>query len=444
MACYNYTVRNDSSTETQVRYVKCGGGSGFVYVEIGNSTTICADEGSVIPPPNFTVTLGGTCTGGTEPPPPEPTPPPPPEEEPVTVTPAVGVPIVYKEQIVLSRSPFNFKLTSTVLFDNVAIDMYLYTGDRTAKPALPTYNFTKKVIQAGQIDISIEIHQMLNDMVKANLTNVTGVQTTTLNSSVWCYLDATILMGTTELYKINQQLLAVDGFGYHTELFNPVIQTKVLSSVQEHLIYNSLPYNVYFKTDGLTDIIINGTAVVFTFDSTYSNQVIASIDVSDYIGVDEKFTAQFVYETGIETHTFTVKEECKYPVISCIFKNKYGYWQTIFFNKLSKKGLNITNSSYQPIVSSHGEYDLMSHNERTTEIKGSKTITANTDFIPEELNRLFEELYFSEFIYIKEGSQILPVNLNRKTWEEKTKIKDKLIQYAMDFKYSFNLINQVT
>lgn len=444
MACFNYTITNDSSEQTQVRYINCNSISSFVYVSIGNSVVVCATEGSVITLSGFSVVQGGTCTTGTPPPAPEPTPPPAPEEETVTVAPSAGAPIVYEQRTVLSRSPFNFKLTSDVLFDNVAIEMYLYTGDKIAdRPVLPTYNFTKKVIQAGQTDISIEIHQQINDFISANYEKVTGLSTILNTESIWCYLDAKIFLVDTEIYRVQQQLLGIDGFGYHTELFNPEPQKKVLSDINEHIIYNGSAYRLYFSTSGLTDIIVNGTAVAHSFNPDVSNQAIASIDVTDYKGTDTSFTAQFAYETGLEEHSFTYKEECKYPLINCIFKNRYGFYQKIAFNKLSKKSIDVESSEFKPIISKFGKYNLNSHQKQTYNHQGTEKISVNTDFLPESYNGLFTELFLSNSIYLEENGVALPVNLNKKTLEKKTKLNDKLINYTMDFEYSFNLINQV-
>ena len=369
-----------------------------------------------------------------------------PYEPPVTIPPEIGVPIVYDERIVLSRSPFNFKLTSLVLFDNVTIDMYLYSGDRNLdKPVLPTYQFTKKVIQAGQTNISIEISKMLNDMVKADYYDIatSGANTTSTSEAVWCYLDAKILLGVTEIYRVQQQLLAVDGFGYHTELFNPVIQTNVLSTINEHIIYNGSKYPLYFKTENLTAININGANVPFTFNTDYSNQMIAYVNATNYANLSKTFIADFTYTGGVERHYFTNKTECRNPLINCIFKNKNGFWQTIAFNKLSKKSIDIESSDYMPVISVFGEYSLKSHGKRTTNINAKEKISVNTDFLPESQNQLFTELMLSEFIYLEEAGQILPVTLNKKSFEKKTKLNNKLIQYTMDFEYAFNLMNQV-
>jgi hypothetical protein len=46
-------------------------------------------------------------------------------------------------------------------------------------------------------------------------------------------------------------------------------------------------------------------------------------------------------------------------------------------------------------------------------------------------------------IYLELNGQYLPVNLVKKSLEKKQKVFDKLIQYGLDFEYSFNLINKV-
>ena len=72
-----------------------------------------------------------------------------------------------------------------------------------------------------------------------------------------------------------------------------------------------------------------------------------------------------------------------------------------------------------------------------------KRKTCNTDNLPEYYNVLFDELMLSEFVYLENNGQYLPVNVNKKSFERKQRQFDKLIQYTMDFEYSFNKINQV-
>ena len=128
---------------------------------------------------------------------------------------------------------------------------------------------------------------------------------------------------------------------------------------------------------------------------------------------------------------------------NCFFKNKYGFWQSIPFNLRSKTTLNVESAEYSPIISTYGQYSLKSHNTKTYLPTSKEVITVNTDFLPEAYNALIDELFESEFVYLENEGEYLPVNLNKNSIDKKTKRFEKLIQYTLDFKYSFNKRNTV-
>jgi hypothetical protein len=140
-------------------------------------------------------------------------------------------------------------------------------------------------VLALQPTISFDIHKIVNDYVKNNYTNefAAGANTTSTLDSVWCYVDAEIYQNFTFKYRILQQLLIVDGFGYTTELANPPINKKVLSSIN-HVVYSGAKYPLYFITKDLTSITVNGTNVPFTYNQSFNNQLIGYVNISDYIG----------------------------------------------------------------------------------------------------------------------------------------------------------------
>lgn len=355
-------------------------------------------------------------------------------------------PIVEETKIILSRSPYFFKATPTVLYDTMKLDIYIYRGHKVDNiSTLPNFQASKSVIQAGQPVISIDIHKLVNDFVQNEFSQTisTGVQTTNQLDSVWVYIDAGIYLDGVLLNTIEETVLAVDGFGYHQELANPTVNKKVLSSINNHIIYNNSKYPLYFISKDLESITINGTTVPFTLDENYNNQYIGYVDVTQYAGVSTSFNAVFVYDTETVTHSFKLETECRNELINCIFKNKFGYWQKIPFNKLSKLSLDVESQDYTPFISYFGSYNLNQHNKRSYLTNGVEKIVVNTDFLPEEYNILFKELMLSEQIYLEQGATILPVNLNKKSFEYKTKLKNKLIQYSMDFEYSFKTINNI-
>jgi hypothetical protein len=96
-----------------------------------------------------------------------------------------------------------------------------------------------------------------------------------------------------------------------------------------------------------------------------------------------------------------------------------------------------------PVVSVNGAYSLQSHNKKTYQPSAKEVITCNTDFLPEYYNDIIDEMMLSEFVYLENSGVYLPVNLNKKSYDKKTRTFDKLIQYTFDFEYSFNKMNTV-
>lgn len=355
-------------------------------------------------------------------------------------------PVVYDDEVILSRSPYFFSVSPTDLYDSIRADIYVYRGHKVDdKPLLPNFQLSKFVLQAGQPKISINVNKLVNDFVQNSFNqNISvGVQTTSQLDSVWVYVDAGVYLNNVLLYPVTQTLLALDGFGYHQELSNPVLNKKVLSTINNHIVYNNSKYPLYFVSKDLVSITINDTSVPFTLDENYNNQYIGYVDVMQYADGDTNFNAVFVYDDETITHTIEVKTECRNNLINCIFKNKYGFWQKIPFNKLSKKSLDIESQDYTPFISDFGSYNLNQHNKRSYLTNGKEKIVTNTDFLPEYYNNLFKELMLSEQIYLEENNVVLPVNINKRSLQYKTKLNDKLIQYSLDFEYSFNALNNV-
>ena len=105
--------------------------------------------------------------------------------------------------------------------------------------------------------------------------------------------------------------------------------------------------------------------------------------------------------------------------------------------------MNVDSSEYMPVVSVFGEYSLQSHNKKTYQPTAKEVITCNTDYLPEYINGLIDEMMLSEFVYLENNGTYLPVTVNKKSYDKKTRNFDKLIQYTFDFEYSFSKMNNV-
>ena len=355
---------------------------------------------------------------------------------------------ITRDEIILSRSPYNVFIEPTVLFDSAEIEMRLYRGEFDVdKPNTPQFTLSSQVIKAGQTKINFEVAKFVNDYCKSNIpTFGIGVNTSTAFDSVWLETTLNAFYQGSNIGQQVKNFYAVDGFGYHTELMNPKLQTNVLSSITNHIVYMYSDYPIYFVSEGLLSIKVGGVSQPFGLNPEFNNQLVSYINMNSYLEdetLGSPFLVRFTYETGNEDHYITIENSCKYPLYNCFFKNKYGVWQSIPFSLRNKQSFDVESSEYMPIISSFGEYSLQSHQQKTFNPNAKEKITCNTDYLPEYYNLLFDELMLSEFVYLENDGQYLPVNVNKKSFERKTRLFDKLIQYTMEFEYSFNKINQV-
>ena len=77
---------------------------------------------------------------------------------------------------------------------------------------------------------------------------------------------------------------------------------------------------------------------------------------------------------------------------------------------------------------------------QTFNINGSEKITLHTGYVPESYSQSIKELLLSEKVLLDN----VPVKVNTKSFESKTKLKANNISYEIEFQYAFDLINNVT
>jgi hypothetical protein len=199
---------------------------------------------------------------------------------------------------------------------------------------------------------------------------------------------------------------------------------------------------VHFLTKDLTSLTVNGTGVTVTANNDLNYENVMSINLNDYDASANSIVLVFTYPTEVRTITFTVKDECKYDVVNCVFINRFGVPQSMFFTKAQKRGDEIESSEYRGLISEFGVYNSTQHVYKTFNSNGRTKLSCNTDYLNESDNDIFRELMLSESVWLIEDNTINPVVIDKKTIDYKTSLVDKLIQYTLDFKYSFDIINQ--
>ena len=178
----------------------------------------------------------------------------------------------------------------------------------------------------------------------------------------------------------------------------------------------------------------------------YTITVPTSLDSSElvqYVWVDisEATTDEYVEITyNGETITLLIQDECRYTPIDIFFQNKEGAQQVLTFFKAQTESLSVTSEEFQ---ASRGQANLGNHQYIKYNVQGRQKLKVNSGFVNEEMNETFKQLFLSQRVWKYENGIFTPLNLSSKSFEYKTRQKDRLINYELDFEFAFNEINNI-
>lgn len=179
----------------------------------------------------------------------------------------------------------------------------------------------------------------------------------------------------------------------------------------------------------------------FTTDATFESSEKISyvwVNVEDLINdtsIQITFNGQVV--------TLNVVEECRFDPVNILFQNKEGAEQTLQFFKQRADTLDVVSEQFE---SDRGQPKDSFHQFVKFNVNGRTKFTVNSGFVSEDLNETFRQLFLSERIWWIEDvtvPTITPINISSTTFEFKTRQKDRLINYEVEFEFAFNEINTI-
>ncbi len=141
---------------------------------------------------------------------------------------------------------------------------------------------------------------------------------------------------------------------------------------------------------------------------------------------------------------FEEKCEEKYPNVRIKWKNRYGQYDYLNFDMVSREAFSTTRKTYQPQVGSWNsttlEYNQFESSIQNYVSDSTQTISVNSDWLSEDYNELIKQLVSSDEIYwiYNDEGDVRPLAITTSNIRFKTGVVDKLIQYSFDFKYGQN------
>ena len=373
----------------------------------------------------------------------------------------------------LAQSPIIFTLSeNTPVYTSSSFqyvgELYYWTGSLTNSSSFSDYTIVKfpNTATVGIFDLNRIINSTLTDLAQANSSSVTYYAV----DFYYQYLSGSTYVTSSHLKSDTYK--ALDGYGVFQE---PIGQNITSASVhwplmtsgpvtQSALITNEGYSGVYTGTaGGLEPTKIVYTSNVGNGDYFVSSSTSSSGQIYRYpIGPAESGFP--LSTTGLEYYTVqaysgstalgtSIKYDIvcnqKYPNVRVKFKNRFGQFDWINFNMVSRQSFGTERKTYQPQLGSW-ESSTFGYNNYDTAtqayiVDSKQMLSVNTYWLPEDYNDIIKQLLVSDEIYwiTDEVSGVLkPLTIVTQNILFKTSVVDKLIQYQFDFQLgqSFKLI----
>jgi hypothetical protein len=325
------------------------------------------------------------------------------------------------------------------------IQIFLWNGNTTPMPASPAYTLSKQIPSSSSPATYYDLSPYIREFINHNTLQAITTSNAPTPSAQWCWIGIKtfkkttggfVQFGTTLTYR------AYEGYGNYTDGANPNLS-------RIHL--DAGTYNYYLDGTGnyghLTIENISGDTIKYTNLVTGANNTssLGALNVQDYPRVYSTYLSAgnkveiINAGTTVWTATFQPKAECKYTPIRCDFVNKFGAWQTEWFFKASNRAINVENTEYNLMPATYPAYDIQEGQRKVFNTNAKEQVKVNTDWVNESYSEVIRQLMLSERILLDKS----PVKINTKSTELFKSINTHLINYQLDFEYSYDTINSV-
>jgi hypothetical protein len=356
--------------------------------------------------------------------------------------------------IINARSPYFVTVNESGQVGS-KIELRLW-NDGSSRPTVATYTFAKSIASTTQranvYNISPYIREYIDNVAPDDTTELMWVNVEVKRfkeTSVGTYGSA---LDTTTHAGVNGYTLYTDGYNKtdasstFVVLANPNIEIKYKEGIAEA----NYPYvNVYADVTSPAEIL-----AVYK-DKHGRNEVTVTYDTGDKGVLKIPFrTTSTKYNKGNTldikwrptgeytdvTKSFVVTPICesKYTPVVCQFINRFGGWQFLTFFKAQTNSIQVQGTTYK-LLPSAVNYDTSRAQTKSINVNGMQSIRLNTGWVNQNYNELIQDLMLSETILL-DG---VPVEIKTSATDLKTSLKDRNINYEMEFEYAFSLINNV-
>jgi hypothetical protein len=307
----------------------------------------------------------------------------------------------------------------------------------TTEPTTPNYTLTKSVPSPTQTDIAWNVSNFAKEFIKP-IAPVAVKEPTEEDVKCWCYMKVVRYSDDAELD--DETFVCLNGYTNYSSGYNNdstdnrlILRTNILHKYNSNYGYfniiitgdSEFPLNVVYKNLANIDLILTGGEIYnykipFVWNDTFTNEIILT---------QEDTFANILVEQICEP---------KYTPITCTFINRFGGWQYLTFFKANQQGIDVKSKDYNLLPSSI-DYNPLQGQKQRFNFQGTQKIKCNTGWVDENYSELIQDLMLSEVVLLDNK----PAVVKSQSFDIKTHLKDKNINYEVEFEYNYGLINDV-
>ena len=287
--------------------------------------------------------------------------------------------------IVRARSPY-------IIFINEVgqtsgkLELRIWKNGET-KPTLPTYSFTKSIPSATQTKLTFNISPYLKDFISNELIYV---------DTWYCYFECRLFSNNVELTAQKKEGLAVNGYTTFTQGLN----------------YTENNWMRF--TNVKRQIKVGSTNKLHSYNSLLN-------EITEVTATNVEQTCEPILDPQLVQ-----------------FVNRYGGLDFIWFFKMRTDSITTEAKEYK-LLQPNLNYDTTIGQNAKYNFNGKQSVKMNTGFVPENYDELIQDLLLSEKVWINS----IPAIVKSTGAEFKTQIRNKNINYEIEFEYAFDLINNM-
>ena len=337
------------------------------------------------------------------------------------------------------RSPY-FIEVDEVGQTSAKIEVFLWNKG-TTEPTIPNYTFTKQIPSPTQTKLYWNVSNLAQSFIKPIAPVMPSVYPSEENVNTWCYMR--VISYSDDVEVLDEVYVCLNGYTQYSGGYNQINEDTVIGlSGNQKIYYNTISgyyLNVWIEPNPVEfDTIAewyNGSTLIDT-----SIIVETGEDASMFkIPIRTNTTELRIIQEDVRKNVFFEQLcEPKYTPVICTFINRYGGWQYLTFFKANSQGIDVKSKDYNLLPSSIDFNPLQGIKQRFN-FQGTQKIKCNTGWVDENYSELIQDLMLSQVVLLDNK----PAIVKSQSFDIKTHLKDKNINYEIEFEYNYGLINDV-